>query len=58
MDNFVLPDIQSLDKEQAEAEELPVISQRIQDIIEVLNNFKELGDHERYLNVETYECYK
>lgn len=47
MEQFVLPDNQLLGKEQAETEELPVISQRIQDIIEVLNNFKELGDHER-----------
>ncbi|CAG8664008.1 19044_t:CDS:2, partial [Rhizophagus irregularis] len=47
MDQFVLPDNQLLGKEQVETEDLPVISQRIQDIIEVLNNFKELGDHER-----------
>lgn len=50
MDQFVLPDNQLLGKEQVETEDLPVISQRIQDIIEVLNNFKELGDHERLIS--------
>ncbi|PKC06866.1 NOL1/NOP2/sun family putative RNA met [Rhizophagus irregularis] len=44
---FLNKDNQLLGKEQVETEDLPVISQRIQDIIEVLNNFKELGDHER-----------
>jgi hypothetical protein len=51
MDRFILPDNQLLSKEQTETEELPVISQRIQDIIEVLNNFKELGDHERWFGI-------
>ncbi|CAI2175036.1 6017_t:CDS:2 [Funneliformis geosporum] len=47
MDKLILPDNQPLDNVQTEAEDLPVISQRIHDIIEVLNNFKEQGDHER-----------
>ena len=51
MDQFVLPDNELPDKEQKETEELPIISQWVQDIIEVLNNFKELGDHERWLDV-------
>jgi len=43
---FVLPSGQESENEQTAAD-LHAVHQRIQNIIRTLNNFKELGDHER-----------